>query len=225
MVAPIDPFRSELMVRQSPNRRRRLIAATLSLAFAAPFPLAAQETAVAPSLLLLRFHAPNLGAPEAKVNVVEFLDPACEGCRAFYPVVKQVLAEHPGRVRLWVRYVPFHRGADFVVKALEAARSQGRYWEALDAIFARQDQWTQGHAAVPRLVMKSLEGIGLDLDRLQRDMSSPDIEKILKQDMADAKALKVMQTPTFFVNGKPLRDHGFDQLRALVRAEVQAQYR
>jgi protein-disulfide isomerase len=129
------------------------------------------------------------------------------------------------RVRLWVRYVPFHRGGDFVVKALEAARAQGRYWEALDAIFARQNEWTQGHAAVPRLVIKSLEGIGLDLERLQRDMSSPEIEKILKQDMADAKALKVLQTPTFYVNGKLLKDYEFDQLRALVRAEVRAQYR
>jgi protein-disulfide isomerase len=43
--------------------------------------------------------------------------------------------------------------------------------------------------------------------------------------MADAKALKVVQTPTFFVNGKPLREHGFEQLRALVREEVRAQYK
>lgn len=206
-------------------RRRTLITAALATVFARPTPSGAQETAVAPSLLLLRFHAPNLGAGDAKVNLVEFLDPACEGCRAFYPLVKQILAEHPGRVRLWVRYVAFHRGADFVVKALEAARAQGRYWQALDTIFAKQDEWTQGHTAVQRLVIKSLEGIGLDLDRLQRDMSSPEIDKILKQDMADAKALKVVQTPTFFVNGKPLKDYGFDQLRALVRAEVQAQYR
>ena len=42
--------------------------------------------------------------------------------------------------------------------------------------------------------------------------------------MADAKALKVLQTPTFFVNGRPLKDYGFDQLRALVRDEVKRQY-
>ena len=214
-----------MVERHSPRRRTLITAAVLAAVIAKPMASQAQETAVAPSLLLMRFHAPNLGAGDAKVNLVEFLDPACEGCRAFYPVVKQILAEHPGRVRLWVRYVAFHRGADFVVKALEAARLQGRYWEALDRIFAKQDEWTQGHTAVPRLVMKSLEGIGLDLGRLQREMSSPEIETILKQDLADAKALKVVQTPTFFVNGKPLKDYGFDQLRALVRAEVQAQYR
>lgn len=207
----------------APARRALLIAAG-ALCFAPRWVLS-QQAPVASPLLLMRFHAPNLGTSDARVNLVEFLDPACEGCRAFYPVVKQILAEHKGRVRLWLRYAPFHRGADFVVKALEAARSQNRYWEALDTIFAKQDEWTQGHAAVPRLVMKSLESVGLDLQRLQRDMSSPEIEKILKQDMADAKALNILQTPTFYVNGKPLQDYGFDQLRALVRAEVQAQYR
>jgi protein-disulfide isomerase len=167
----------------------------------------------------------RLGASDARVNLVEFLDPACEGCRAFQPVVKEILAEHKGRVRLWVRYVTFHRGVEFTVKALEAARLQNRYWEALDMLFAKQDQWTRQHVTVPDLVIKSLGGVGLDLARLQKDMQNPDIERVIKQDMADAKALKVLQTPTFYVNGKPLRQHGFEPLRALVREEVRAQYK
>ena len=210
----------------SPARRSYLkataaLAATLAYA---PSSFGQQDAAVSP-LLLMRFHAPNLGASDARVNLVEFLDPACEGCRAFYPVVKQILAEHKGRVRLWVRYVTFHRGVEFTVKALEAARLQNRYWEALDNVFAKQDQWTRQHVAVPELVIKSLDGIGLDMARLQKDMQNPDIERVVKQDMADAKALKVVQTPTFYVNGKPLREHGFEQLRALVREEVRAQYK
>lgn len=212
------------MNQQHSGRRRSLLVATAISTLAGPLSLRAQETSPVPSLLLLRFHAPNLGAADAKVNLVEFLDPACEGCRAFYPVVKQILAEHPGRVRLWVRYVAFHRGADYVVKALEAARIQKRYWEALERVFAKQHEWAQNHTAIPNLVIKSLEGIGLDLAQLQRDMTSPEIEKLLKQDSADAKTLNVRQTPTFFVNGKPLKDYGFDQLRTLVRTEVQAQY-
>jgi protein-disulfide isomerase len=208
------------------SSRRAYLKAAAALAVAVAYSPSSrgQDAAVSP-LLLMRFHAPNLGASDAKVNLVEFLDPACEGCRAFYPVVKQILAEHKGRVRLWVRYVAFHRGVDFTVKALEAARLQNRYWEALDTVFAKQDQWTRNHAAIPDLVLKSLDGIGLDLARLQKDMQNPDIERVLKQDMADAKALKVVQTPTFFVNGKPLREHGFEPLRTLVREEVRAQYR
>ena len=49
--------------------------------------------------------------------------------------------------------------------------------------------------------------------------------RIAEQDMADAKAVKVMRTPTFYINGKPLTDHGFEQLRAQVKQELAAQYR
>src|SRR5579871_5954217 len=97
----------------------------------------AQVSTAAPAAPLVRPHTPTLGPANAKVHLVEFLDPACEGCRAFYPVVKQLVAANPGKIRLWVRYVPIHRGADFVVKALEAARAQGKFWEALDLLFAK----------------------------------------------------------------------------------------
>lgn len=186
----------------------------------------AQTAGAAPAPPLIRPHTPTLGPANAKVHLVEFLDPACEGCRAFYPVVKQIIAENPGRVRLWVRYVTIHRGTDFVVKALEAARLQEQFWESLELLFAKQEEWTRNHAVVPKQVLEVLSGVkGLDMERLKRDMDKPEFARIVEQDMADAKAVKVMQTPTFYINGKPLSEHGFDQLRAQVRQEVAAQYR
>lgn len=187
---------------------------------------AAQVSSAAPAAPLVRPHTPTLGPANAKVHLVEFLDPACEGCRAFYPVVKQIMAENPGKIRLWVRYVPIHRGADFVVKALEAARVQGKFWEALELLFAKQDEWTRHHAVLPKQTLDVLSGIsGLDMERLRRDMSNPEFARIAEQDMADAKSVKIMQTPTFYINGKPLTEHGFEQLRAQVKQEIAAQYR
>jgi protein-disulfide isomerase len=195
-------------------------------ALGATMNLAAQALTPVPAAPLVRPHTPTLGPANAKVHLVEFLDPACEGCRAFYPVVKQLIAENPGKIRLWVRYVPIHRGADFVVKALEGARAQDKFWDALELLFTKQDEWTRHHAVMPQQVLDVLAGInGLDMDRLRRDMSNPAFTKIVEQDMADAKAVKVMQTPTFYINGKPLGDHGFDQLRAQVKQEIAAQYR
>lgn len=186
----------------------------------------AQVASTAPAPPLIRPTSPTLGPANARVHLVEVLDPACEGCRAFAPVVKQILDEHPGRVRLWVRYAPFHRGSDFVVKALEAVRLQDRFWPALDALFAKQDQWTRGHAALPDQVLAVLGGVpGIDLARLKRDMERPEIAKALEQDIADAKALKLTQTPTFYINGKLLEPFGVEPLRAQVRAAVAAQYR
>lgn len=173
---------------------------------------------------LVRFHSPSTGASDAKVHIVEFVDPACEGCKAFYPVVKRLLAEHRGKVRLSVRHVSFHRGADFAVRVLEASRKQGKYWEVLEALFASQSTWAVNHAVQPPLVMASLNGLGLDMQQLQRDMSAPEVQKLMEQDMADAKALKVAQTPDFYVNGKHLNPIGLDELRNLVRSEVKAAY-
>jgi len=205
-----------------------MLAAFLASALMAlPFPDAmAQGAVAAPAPPYVRPHAPTLGPANARVHIVEFLDPACEGCAAFAPVVKEILAEHPGRVRLWVRYAPFHRGADYVVKALEATRLQNRFWFALETLFARQGQWTRGHSAVPEQVLVVLATVpGLDVERLKRDLENPAFAQVIEQDMADVKALKLAQTPTFFVNGKPLAKYSFDELRAQVRAEVAAQYR
>jgi protein-disulfide isomerase len=190
-------------------------------------------TLVAPALaqgpavdrrLLTRFHSPFFGDPAAKVEVVEFFDPACEACRAMYPAVKKILREHPGRVRLVLRYVPFHKGADEVVKLLEAARRQGKYAEALEALLNAQDRWTAHHVANTQLALIALEPVGLDMARLKKDMATPDLVRLLKQDMDDAKALRVTRTPEFFVNGKPLVELGYEELRALVAQEVRAAY-
>ena len=125
----------------------------------------AQPAAPSPGSLV-RFSSPSTGAADAKVEIVEFLDPACEGCRAFYPIVKETLAQYPGKVRLVVRHVSFHKGADYVIRVLEAARKQGKYWETLETLFAKQPMWAVNHTAQPALVLASLSGLGLDIPRL-----------------------------------------------------------
>ena len=79
---------------------------------------------------LVRAHAPVFGNPQAQVTIVEFFDPSCETCRAFYPLVKSLVNASFGQVRLVVRYAPLHPGSDRAVQILEAARLQGKYWPA-----------------------------------------------------------------------------------------------
>lgn len=171
---------------------------------------------------LVRAHAPALGAAAAPVHIVEFFDPACETCRAFYPLVKDMLAAHPGKIRLSLRYAPFHPGSEDVVKLLEASRKQDKYWETLEALLANQSGWTRHHAAEVELAWQFLGNIGLDLDRLRTDMAAADIARLMRQDLDDAKTLNVSKTPEYFVNGRPLPAFGEDYLRSLVNEELAA---
>lgn len=171
---------------------------------------------------LLRFHSPSLGKADARVHIVEFLDPACETCAAFYPFVKKMMAEQPDAIRLSVRYAPFHQGSDEVVKALEAARKQGRYWEALEALFTAQSHWVRNHRASVDLAWPVLARAGVDTELARQEMQSPDIARIVSQDVADARTLNVTKTPEYFVNGRPLASFGYDPLRDLVQDELAA---
>jgi len=188
-------------------------------------PTIASAQGTAPAENLVRFSSPSMGPADAKVHIVEFFDPACETCAQFYPIVKSILAEHKGKVRLSVRHLAFHRNSDFVVRALEASRKQGKYWETLGGLFAAQPTWVVNHVVQPSQALAVLGKLGLDMPRLQTDMAAPAIGQLIAQDLADAKALKVTQTPEYFVNGKRLDQFGEEQLRKLVADQVKAAYR
>ncbi|MDZ7593049.1 MAG: thioredoxin domain-containing protein [Thiobacillus sp.] len=174
---------------------------------------------------LVREHSPTLGHADARVEIVEFIDPACGTCRNFYPLVKEMLAAHPDRIRLVLRYAPFHRNADYVVALVEAAGKQGKYWETLESLLAAQDDWVMNHAVQPEQVWRHAEGLGLDLAQLRSDMDAPEIARLIAQDLEDANALKVTRTPEFFVNGKPLPSFGYEPLRKLVDEALASEYR
>lgn len=165
--------------------------------------------------------APTMGEPDAKVHIVEFLDPACETCAMFFPMVKNWMKEVPGQMRLSVRHVAFHEGAEYAVKVLEASRKQGKYWETLEALLGSQSQWTQHHKVFPERIGPAIAGVGLDMEQLQADMNSMQVLQRFEKDKADAILLKVRQTPEYFVNGRPLPSFGAQQLADLVREELE----
>lgn len=169
---------------------------------------------------LVRAHSPVYGNPAARVTIVEFFDPSCEACRAFYPVVKGIVNASFSQVRLVVRYAPLHRGSDRAVKILEAARQQGKYWEALEKALEAQPQWAAHDNPNPEIIWEVIASTGLDVAKAKSAADSPEIDQLLKQDVADMKALKVNRTPSFFVNGTPLLDFGAVQLKALVDAAL-----
>ena len=176
------------------------------------------------SSILAPDHAMTLGSKGARVEIVEFFDPACETCALFHKPVKELVAAHPGKIRLVMRYAPFHKGAEGVVKILEASRKQDKYWETLELLFASQPRWASHHEAKLERIWPLLPRIGLDVDEIRTDIGDVALDRLIQRDLADAATLGIRKTPGFLVNSKPLPSFGLRQLQDLVEAEIEANY-
>ena len=169
-----------------------------------------------PTSVYVRPHSHTKGPSDAKVTIVEFLDPECETCRLMYPVVKHLLTEYDGKIRVVVRYMPFHQNSMLAIAALEAAAEQGKYWELLEALFARQPEWGDHHHPKPDLIPVIARDVGLDMTRFDKDIQSTANKQKAEVDQADGRTLGVTGTPTFFVNGKMLERLGYEPLKAAI---------
>ncbi len=178
---------------------------------------------------LVRPDSPTLGAADAKVTIVEFLDPECESCRAFNPAVKKILQDYGGRVRLVVRYMPFHPNSLRAAAWTEAAGDQGKYWQMQEILFQRQSEWGAKHGPaaasqakpdVNAVFEKYAMELGLDIEKINKAVTENRYTSKITRDQADGQSLGVTQTPTFFVNGRKLARLNEADLRLLIDEEM-----
>ena len=176
------------------------------------------------STVFERQSAPVKGPVDAKVTIVEFFDPACGTCADFYPLLNQLIDKYPGKVRVMLRYAPLHKGSDQVVRMLEAAHLQGKFFPALELLFANQRRWIINHVSQPNRAHTILKGMALDHDRLAADVKQSVVNEAVQQDIRDVQEFGIQATPEFFVNGRPLPSFGFKQLSQLVEKAVEEAY-
>ena len=177
---------------------------------------------------LVRPDSPTLGPADAKVTIVEFLDPECESCAAFSPVVKKILKDHDGKVRLVIRYMPLHPNSLRAATLTEAAGEQGKYWEMQELLFRKHSEWGERHGAptnaqpanIPALFEKYAMELGLDMEKVNAAIKENRYQAKLERDRRDVQTLGVRKTPSFFVNGRMLMRFSEYDLRALVEDEL-----
>ncbi len=176
---------------------------------------------------LVRADSPTLGAADAPVTIVEFLDPECESCRAFNPAVKKILKEYDGKVRLVVRYMPLHPNSLSAATFTEAAGEQGKYWQAQELLFQKQPEWGTKHGPSPgptaditALFKKYAMELRLDTTKMDSAFAENRYAGKLERDKKDGQALGVRQTPTIFVNGRKLARLYEADLKSLIEEEL-----
>lgn len=168
----------------------------------------------------VRDHSPTFGKNKNKVTIVEFMDPECESCAYFHPVVKKVFDEYKDETRLVYRYLANHGNSKFAVKLLEASRIQNKFKETLDVIFKYQAKWAPHNAPNPELLWEFLPEAGLDIKKLRSDFDNIDVNDLLNIDKKDALKIGVTGTPTFYVNGKLLKKLDYKLFLDLVESEI-----
>lgn len=176
----------------------------------------ANSSKVADEERLIRSDSPTLGPEDAPVTIVEFLDPECESCRAAFPVVKQLLDQYEGQIRLVVRYFPLHNNSVLAAKVTEAAGNQGMYWEMQELLFTRQTEWGEQSSPQTALFLGYAEELGLDVEQLEQDLQNPDYDEKIERDRQDGIALGVNGTPTFFINGRIVDPLSFETMQAMI---------
>ncbi len=176
---------------------------------------------------LVRPDSPTLGAADAPVTIVEFLDPECESCRAFNPTVKKLLKDYDGKVRLVVRYMPLHPNSLSAATFTEAAGEQGKYWQAQEMLFQKQPEWGTKHGAqsgapadINALFRKYAMELGLDTNKMDSAFAQNKYAAKLERDKKDGQSIGVRQTPTLFVNGRKLINLNESDLKSLIDEEL-----
>jgi protein-disulfide isomerase len=146
--------------------------------------------------------APAKGPSTATVTIAEFSDFQCPFCLGVNPTIKQLEDTYKDRVRFVWKHLPLvgiHPHAMSAAVAAEAARNQGKFWEYHDKLFANQERLELGD------LKQYAQELGLDIARFDKDRDDPELKTKVQADMAEATALGVKSTPTFFINGRLVR--------------------
>lgn len=169
---------------------------------------------------LIRSYSHRTGPDNAKVKLVEFFDPECEACAAFYPHVKAVLKKYPNDVQLIMRYALYHSNSELAAKASEAAAIQGKFWEFHELLFTKQSEWSHNHFPATMHFTKYASELKLNVEKFRKDMNDLNRMAVINTDLEDGKKLGVSATPTFFVNGKTLTNFSPEGLNEAIEYEL-----
>jgi predicted DsbA family dithiol-disulfide isomerase len=142
--------------------------------------------------------APVYGDEKAAIKLTEFAEFKCPFCGTVSPLLKKLVDESNGAVRLCFKHFPLlgHEGTILASTAAVAAQRQGKFWEMAALLFQNMDKNQEDQ------VLDLASNLGLDMDRFKTDLADPEIAKMLRADKVEGARNKVNATPTLFINGK-----------------------
>ncbi len=140
--------------------------------------------------------SPIMGNPNGDVTVVEFFDYQCGYCKRVLDSVFQLSSADPN-LRVVFKELPILGPASVIAaRAALAAREQDRYVDLHNALMSHR-------GALDEATIFGIAGrIGLDVERLRRDMDSPAVAREIQANMELAQALGIRGTPAFVIGDR-----------------------
>jgi len=166
--------------------------------------------------------APQKGSAEAKVTIVEWSDFQCPFCGRVIETLHQIEKTYGADVRMVFKQnpLPMHADAPYAAKASIAAQKQGKFWPMHDKLFEANVS-RQPDALKQDKVDQMARDLGLDMERYQRDVNSPETAQIIRDDQAQAARLGASGTPHFFINGARVSGAmPFESFKAVIDAQM-----
>lgn len=138
------------------------------------------------------------GPADAPVTMVEYGDYQCPYCGEAYPILQQVQRAMGDRLRFVFRNFPITQAHPYALGAAqfaEAAAVEGKFWQAHDALYERQD------ALRPSDLMEYGDELGLRSTELRAAFEGGFDDRIQADFMGGVRS-GVNGTPTLFINGQ-----------------------
>jgi len=149
--------------------------------------------------------APSLGDAYAVVTLVEYSDFECPVCRSLHDVLRGMLPNYAGKVRLVFKDFPLEQLHPWARTAAIAGRCAYQqdpkaFWKIYDFIYDNQEIISAVNAWTKMLDYAGQSG--LDADAFKTCMASPEAGAAVNASRANGQQLDVNSTPTIFVNGR-----------------------
>ena len=169
-----------------------------------------------PSALFSSKYQATLGNPKGSATLVEFFDYNCHYCKGALPDVTKLMKDDPNLKLVLKDYPVLGPGSVEAAKVASAARNQlpgDKFWAFHAKLLA-----THGPVGKTEALAVARD-LGLDMDKLTKDMESPEVKSGLSEVMQLADALQINGTPTFIVGQDVVVGAvGYDQLKDKVDA-------
>ncbi len=139
---------------------------------------------------------PTSGDANAGVTIVEFFDYQCPYCRAMSQSLMELVDAKEDIRFVWKEFPILGADSVFASRAALAAGMQGRYLDFHRTLMITRSRLSQDW------VMTLAEGIGLDMERLKKDMGSTEVTQQIGANLDLARQLGIRGTPAFIIDGK-----------------------